>query len=217
VGGSDFHGTLVTSCAAGSKRNGFPYGGAAPEADIIYVRTTNGNNYVFADSTNILDGIAYIFARAEEANKPCVVNLSASDSLGAHDGSTLGEQFLDALLLKPGRVITCSAGNDNISKAHTSGTVTWGNDTDVVLTYTAYQWDDTIQIWYDGHDEFGITLMVPGGPSIGPIAAGAPVQSTVVAGITITVESLLKYAYNNDNLIEIRITGAGGTRIPDGG
>jgi hypothetical protein len=216
--GSSFHGTLVTSCGAGSARTGFPFGGAAPEADIIYVRTTNGNNYVFADSTNILDGIAYIFARASEANKPCVVNLSASDSLGGHDGSTLGEQFLDTLLLEPGRVITCSAGNDNLSSGHTSGTVTGGATTDIVLTYTSYQYDDTIQIWYDGDDEFAVTLTVPAKPPtiIGPIAAGGPLQSIVVAGITITVESVLKHAYNNDNLIEVRIEGNGGNMVPDG-
>jgi hypothetical protein len=215
---SGFHGTLVASCAAGSQRAGFPYGGAAPEADIIYVRTMNGNNYVFADSTNILDGMAYIFARAAELKKPCVVNLSASDSLGAHDGSTLGERFLDNLLLEPDRVITCSGGNDNISSAYTHGTVMDGSTTNVLLTYGSYSWDDTIQIWYDGHDEFSFTLTIPARPPviIGPVPAGAPLQSTSVGGITVTVESLLKQSFNGDNVIEIRIINAAGATVSNG-
>jgi hypothetical protein len=215
-GVSSFHGTLVASCAAGSQRPGFPYGGAAPGADIIYVRTANGNNYVFADSTNILDGIAYVFARAAEAKQACVVNLSASDSLGAHDGTALGEQFLDNLLLEPNRVITLSAGNDNISGAHTSGHVTAGGTTNVVLAYYAYQWDDAIQIWYDGHDRFAVELTVPTTPPtvIGPVAAGGPPVSVAVGGLTITVESSLKQAVNDDNLIEIRLWGGGA--VPNG-
>jgi hypothetical protein len=215
---SSFHGTLVSACAAGSERTGFPFGGAAPQADIIYVRTTNGNNYVFADSTNILDGIAYIFARAAETKKPCVVNLSASDSLGGHDGSTLGEQFLDNLLLEPDRVIVCSGGNDNLSNAYTHGTVAQGATTTVVVNYKSYQWDDTIQIWYDGHDEFELTLTIPTNPPtiVGPIAPGSPSLSTPIGLITVIVDSLSKTIVNGDNLIDIRITGAGGNPIPDG-
>ena len=207
-----FHGTLVASCGAGNKRTpDYSYVGAAPEADIIYVRTTNGNNYVFADSTNILDGFAYIFARANQLAKPCVVNLSASDGLGPHDGCTLGEQFLDNLLLEPGRAITCSAGNDNLGGSHASGKVTSGNWTNLTLTYVFPLMEDTIQIWYDGHDEFDVTLTVPTlRPTvIGPVASGTAPLSTVVGGVTVTVESTLKHAHNNDNLIEVRITGAG--------
>ena len=211
-----FHGTLVASCGVGNKRTpDYSYVGAAPEADIIYVRTTNGNNYVFADSTNILDGFAYIFARANQLAKPCVVNLSASDGLGPHDGCTLGEQFLDNLLLEPGRAITCSAGNDNLGGSHASGKVTSGNWTNLTLTYVFPLMEDTIQIWYDGHDEFDVTLTVPTlRPTvIGPVASGTAPLSTVVGGVTVTVESTLNHAHNNDNLIEVRITG--GT-IPPG-
>ena len=127
-GATDFHGHLVASRAAGNKRPpDYQFTGAAPEADIIYVQTSNGDSYVFADSNNILDGFAYIFARASEASQPCVINLSASDGLGPHDGSLFGEQFLDNLLLEPGRAIAVSAGNTNSMRLHMKGTVVQGD------------------------------------------------------------------------------------------
>lgn len=216
--GAAAHGTLVASCAAGNGRGSFT--GAAPNADIIYVRKGTGNNYVYADSTNVLDGFAYIFARAAQLGQPCVVNLSSSDNLGGHDGSTNGEQFMDNLLLTAGRAITCAAGNTNTQGSHTNGTVVAGGTTNAVLVYNSADFNgdgvidrprsnDTIHLWYDGHDRFTTTLTVPtAAPTvIGPVVAGASLAVNLPNGIQVTVNSVLDDPRNNDNLIEIRMTG----------
>ena len=221
------HGTLVASCAAGNGHldNGKRvHIGAAPGADIIHVRPDESlYSSVFADSTNVLDGFAYVFARASQMQRPCVVNLSLSDNLGGHDGSTNGERFLDNLLLLPGRAITCSAGDGNIFDFHTRGQVVQGETTEVKLVYSEAPLplatnNDTIQLWYDGQDEFAVTLTVPTPvPTvIGPIPAGTSTPPTSVGGITVSVDSAL-YPNNNDNLVEVRLTNVSPTHPIPGG
>ena len=118
------HGTHVCGIAAGNSHAqvGAPTG-AAPGADIIFVRDIGKDDVWHSDSTNVADAFAYIFARAKLLGRPCVVNMSSSDNLGPHDGTSLGEQFLDNLLLTPGRVITVAAGNTTGEAEHTRGAV----------------------------------------------------------------------------------------------
>ena len=215
--GEGSHGTVVTSCAAGSGHvdayGNLVYLGAAPGADIIHVNTGNlASNQVFSDSTNVLDAFAYIFARAAQLAKPCVVNLSQSDTLGGHDGTTNGELFLDSLPLVPGRAIVCSAGNVNIWGLRTKGVVTSGGTTLLKLFYDSALglpvFDDCIQIWYDGHDEIAVTLTVPTTPVptvIGPVVPGAMSEVILANGVTIVVDASL-YPNNNDHLIQVQIT-----------
>ncbi len=230
ITGSNGHGTFVTGCAAG---NGLAqsgtFTGAAPAADIIFVSPQYNRDMavaLYADNTFVLDAFAYIFARATQLGQACVINLSSSDNQGPHDGSTLGEQFLDNLLLTPGRVVTLSAGNSNNSSSHASGTITAGTTTNLVLNYRSADLNrfpvssDDIEIWYDGHDRFDATLTIPtdGTPTIiGPISPGGPVQTTTLSnGVQVIMRSILNDARNNDNVISIIITVPDGQHIPLG-
>lgn len=103
------HGTHVTGIAAGSNAT---YKGVAPTASIVSVKYSNSS------STSVVDGSNYIFKKADALNKAAVVNLSLGTALGAHDGTSLMEQGLDALLVsgstdKKGRAIVAAAGNEN--------------------------------------------------------------------------------------------------------
>lgn len=220
------HGTQVCGIAAGggrapgtTSRSG-PFPGAAPEAAIIFVRNIV-KNIVFADSTTVTDAFAYVFARAALENKPCVVNLSQSDNLGPHDGTSLGEKSLDYLLLTPGRAITVAAGNTNQEKEHTSGNVSHGGSTPVTLTFgNNAPYDEYAEIWYDGHDVFNVTLTIPTSPPkvIGPLAPGQTSPLTPLTnGVKVKVEHRLD-ARNGDNVIALFITDVTGTtrRIPGG-
>src|SRR6185295_8171825 len=108
-----------------------------------------------ADSAGMLDGFSYVFARAAQLGKPCVINRSGSDNQGPHDGTTMGERFLDNLLLQPGRAITLAAGNSNNVRSHAAGDVPDGGSLDLVLNYSAgADKNDAVEIWYDGQDSF---------------------------------------------------------------
>ena len=215
------HGTHVAGILAGNGRaNAGTYTGAAPAADIIFVAYPNlFDTAVLADNACLADGLAYIFARAEAMGKPCVANISVSDDQSAHDGSTAGEQFIDALLTMPGRAVTLSAGNANNISAHAAGNVPAGGTTDLAIVYPAgAQNSDVMEIWYDGQDRFTVTITVPGGPTvIGPIAAGDPAVTTALAsGVEVHVTSVVDDPRDHANMISVIVVVPPGQAVPPG-
>jgi minor extracellular serine protease Vpr len=130
------HGTHVTGIAAGS---GFPspenkFQGMAPESDIVWVGIKYKNDtlegsalgdYVVANPT-ILDGFDYIFNYADSMKMPAVCNLSWGMHTGPHDGTSLFDLSLDALVNQKnswnqshnGRIVVGANGNDARNNMH---------------------------------------------------------------------------------------------------
>lgn len=208
------HGTHVAGCAVGNGRSG--NNGAAPNADIIYVHLSGTTNYVGSDSASLADAYSYIYARAAALGQPCVVNRSGSDNMGPHDGTTLGEQFLDNLLLVPSRVSIFAAGNTDNKSSHTQNTVTTGATTNLTLTYQGVDTDldgtldafptssDQIELWYDGHDTISVTVTAPDGTAVGPLPPGSnsPV-TTLTDNTTMQIIHGALDPRNSDNVITI--------------
>lgn len=235
----DPHGTAVTGCAAGNGRDLVPRSapgahvttvtlniGAAPEADIIFVRPKSftGTNLLL-NSSFVADAFRYIFARAAHPapGKACVVNLSYSTDVGPHDGTTPMEVFLDRVLATPGRAITLSAGNENGQKIHATGMVspTAGRKT-LQIQFNAIanpNVSDTIDLWYDAADVFEVTVTPPAGdgsPSIGPVASGSSANATLSGGVKVTVSSAVGTSSGQGNHIQILFDVAAGMSIPVG-
>ena len=226
---ADFHGTAVAGCAAGNGRaqNGV-YAGAAPGAEIIFVayKPEHGTD-LLADASAVKDGCRYIFERAKQLGRSCVVNLSLNDGLGPHDGTSSLETALDAMLAgETGRVITVSAGNTNDKNSHTSGTVAFGRPTDIVLQYgdppggglvLPYN-SDAAEIWYRAGDRFRVSVLVGGTVVIGPLSiiSAAPTAdgTAMVGGAKLTVTSTLADPRNQDNLIRLELNANPGAVDP---
>lgn len=121
---SDGHGTHVTGIAASINST---YTGIAPGASIIAVKqystdASSGGTF----SSSVIDGVNYIFRKAQKNKKPAVVNLSLGTSLGAHDDTSLLEQGLNSLLSGvQGRAIVNAQGNENLPSSD-SGFATLG-------------------------------------------------------------------------------------------
>ncbi|MGN0213364.1 MAG: S8 family peptidase [Muribaculaceae bacterium] len=83
-----------------------PYYGVAYESDIA------------AACGDLMDliiamGVDYILQyAAEEAKKPCVINLSLGSNTGAHDGTGVINQFFDECAKRDNAIICVSAGNE---------------------------------------------------------------------------------------------------------
>ena len=108
----EFHGTLMASYAAGSDRT-TPYFGMAPDAMIIGVKYDD--NYV---STDVINGLNWIFHVADSLKVPCVVSLSIGEAVGPHDGTSLTDQAIDAVSAKAGHVVVGAIGNDGANREH---------------------------------------------------------------------------------------------------
>jgi minor extracellular serine protease Vpr len=119
------HGTAVAGTAAGNGRataNGVPaltYAGVAPEADLIIVKAMDCGYFIpLAELTS-----GWIAEYAKSLGKPVVINMSFGGQFSSHDGTTVGEQFIDTLTGpgKPGKVVTVAAGNDGRYSIHAGG------------------------------------------------------------------------------------------------
>lgn len=120
VPGAPVHGTHVLGVAGGRGVRGCP-AGVAPGAALAFVHLRADAIVADGDATDVFDGVCCIFDSA--GAWPAVVNLSIGDNGGPHDGSTLFDHALDALLLRPGRAITVAAGNAREAHRHATGAV----------------------------------------------------------------------------------------------
>ncbi len=187
VANGDGHGSHVMGIAAGNGQGtgaaipAYTYVGMAPMADIAMVKTT-------FYTTDIIDGVNYLFQKAAALGKNAVVNLSLGSEYGPHDGTSTFESALDALS-GPGKVVVVAAGNDRGTSWHAAAnvpatgdsvkfTVTSGNVNGALLAFDGY---------YNAPDNMTVTLRSPGNKIItlpmGGINKAYPGDTTGVNGV----------------------------------
>jgi subtilisin family serine protease len=177
---NDGHGTHVAGTAAGNGRAPHydgPYTGLAPEAELLIVKFDFDNEKNRNSETAVIDAINWIFQKATEQGKPCVINMSMGSDYGPHDGSTAEERGLDDLT-GAGKIICLSAGNAGSSWSgpsfdthggpiHGSGDINTQQDI-VFKTPTDYLPSDAddyvfFDIWYPGTVTAYVQITTPGG------------------------------------------------------
>lgn len=226
LSGVDGHGTAVTSCAAGNGRASLgQFRGAAPGADLIYVRLKRLDpEGVTVDHTQVFDAFEYIFARAAQLRttqgqpkRGCVVSMSLGDLQGPHDGTTLGELHLDTLLAQPGRAVTVPAGNWNGNWRHARGQVAEGQTVDVPIEFGGgARSSDAVELWYEGGDVFEASFIAPDGTTLGPLMPWGSETKKVGNDVMATLSSQWGLFVNGDNRIAIIMIVPTGKKIPLG-
>lgn len=123
------HATHVTGIAAGSDvGNGLQ--GIAPKASLYMIPSS-------FDEDEMLQDIQTIAAYAKTQGMPYVVNLSLGSQMGPHDGTTLYDQTLSAIIDQGGGFICAAMGNEGDQKIHASHTFATDGETRSVLVRTA--------------------------------------------------------------------------------
>lgn len=226
------HGTHVTGIAAGDgsaphpdSSGAFRYAGVAPEADLMAVR------FSFSDA-DLVDGVAWMFEKADSLGRPAVVNISLGTLFGPHDGTSLIEQALDSLS-GPGRIIVTSAGNsgnaDNTSPRLTDllvhGQAEPGPGTPQALTFriTPYQpssrsCDDFVllDLWYGGAQAVTFDVRRPGGSTVTAVT-GQEVADDHPGGRVDIFAPAEPYPGNGDRNAIILLSGCGNSGSPSEG
>jgi subtilisin family serine protease len=147
------HGTHIAGIAAGADAT---YGGVAPAATIVAVKTTYNN-------ANIKDAVEYIFAIADELGVPAVVNLSLGGHADPHDGTDELSRAVDELS-GPGRIVCCAAGNEGNDDIHALATVPQGGAVDLELRVPpGHQPFVQVLAWYGNGDEIAAQVIAPSG------------------------------------------------------
>jgi len=168
------HGTHVAGIAGGdgsATGHGYDpkrYIGMAPQANLIIVK---GGDDSFS-SINQINGIAYILKKAEQLGRPVVINLSLGGHAGAHDGTQLQEQAIDAAV-GPGKVVVISAMNDGGEPLHASGYVYQGST--VTTNFTVKDGTESfwIDLWHEGVDKLSLSITTPDGYTTDATASGS--------------------------------------------
>lgn len=211
------HGSHVAGIAAGDGsaagpaspggviRPAFTFVGMAPEADIIAAANTIGAAGL-GDSANTLDAANYIFAQAAALGRPCVINLSQGDYIGPHDGTSLLERGIDTLLGTRGRAMVKSAGNALQDRAHAQGNVAAGGILALPMQVGGGDaTDDVVDIWYEGADRMGLSIIPPGGAATAVVNPGTTTTLALPGGNRVFVDSTLANPFNGDNRIFLRL------------
>ena len=173
---ADGHGTHVASIAAGdgSASLGSPpagtFVGMAPSADIIFVRTT-------FNTAAVVDGVAYIIAKAAAAGKRAVINLSLGTQAGPHDGTSGFESSLGALAANTPVVV--AMGNDGGAGGHASVNIGAGSLADLNVQAYAVTAGAAIELWHPGADAYTVMVNVSGAGGSVIATAGNNVSGTL--------------------------------------
>ena len=114
------HGTHVAGIACAGGRINTEYYGVAPKSSIAMVKCTRGN---FALSSNIMKGLKFLVEAGKFLKKPLVVNISLSTNDGAHNGTSLLEQYISTISTLERITIVIAAGNEGDSAHHIGGTL----------------------------------------------------------------------------------------------
>ncbi|MBR0684444.1 S8 family serine peptidase [Bradyrhizobium manausense] len=205
------HGTHVMDIAAGNG-NGSGQSGVAPQADLVFVEVATSDiawqgpttvNQAFGDSVQLLEAVRFVFDAA--GDRPCVCNISLGTNGGPHDGSSLVEKGLDAIVReKPNRAIVIAASNSQTDNIHTSGTVEKGEAHSITIRQQSAGGGE-FELWYPGARRLEVTLTAPDGTIFGPVAPGDNLSVGSPGRIAIFISSRLDDPNNHDNVIGIWI------------
>ncbi len=177
------HGTHGLSIAAGDDP-ALP--GLAPGADLIVVKATREAGSLSFQSVDIINALSFIDQKAAtELAKPYVVNLSLGTIFASHDGRSLEEQAIDALVGPgiPGKVAVVAAGNSSQNRStqyhHFQGTGYVGitrTHTVTVPNYTPIPGNGNdrilLDVWHEGQDKHTLKVTAPDGTTTVTAAYG---------------------------------------------
>lgn len=112
------HGTHVAGIACAGGNINPEYYGVAPKSSIAMVKCTRG---AYALSTNIMRGLKFLIDKGKELRMPLSVNISLSTNDGAHNGTSLLEQYISTVATLERITISIAAGNEGEAAHHVGG------------------------------------------------------------------------------------------------
>ncbi|MBL0139450.1 MAG: S8 family peptidase [Bacteroidetes bacterium] len=144
------HGTYVAGIGAGNGNALGHFQGVATHSDIVAVSFDFTPDLV----PRLSHAVEYIFTKAQQLGKPCVINVSLGDYFGSHDGLDLEAQYISNLINQQnGRVVVASAGNIGVMYPIHLGRYSTVNDTAFTwFKYNAGYPGAYIQVFADSID-----------------------------------------------------------------
>ena len=158
------HGTHVVGIACAGGNIDTKYYGVAPESSIAMVKVARSR---FALSTQIMRGIKFLIDKGKELNMPLAINMSLSTNDGAHNGSSLLEQYISTVAATQRVTMVIAAGNEGEAAHHIGGTLEATNE--IYFNISSDESIVVINLYKSLLPEVSIELLCPCGFSTGEI------------------------------------------------
>lgn len=117
------HGTHVAGIACAGGKISYENYGVAYKSSIAMVKVARSGDLTGALSTQLMRGLKFLIDSSTEQSKPLVVNISLSTNDGAHNGSSILEQYIQTFTILKKAVIVVAAGNEGATGHHVGGEI----------------------------------------------------------------------------------------------
>ena len=149
------HGTHVAGIGSGNS-------GVAPGTDILMVKLGRGVRQ-YSRTSELMLGMDHCVRLAVQRNQPVVLNISYGNNYGAHNGTSMVEQYLDGVLNYAKAVIVVGSGNEGGGKGHFSGEVSAEKPVIADFSVGEFQKGFGFSLFKDFPPDMGLELRQPGG------------------------------------------------------
>lgn len=172
------HGTKVASIAAGSPLPDMDFTGAAPKAQIAFVKLKEAKPFmremqripqdvVAYEEADLMLAVRWLDELASQEGKPLVICIALGSNAGGHTGETALGQYLQMLARKAGRVIAAAAGNEGNAAHHFYGMIPASTDyVDLELRVSANVEGFQLNLWGDAPGLLSAEVIAPGGERV---------------------------------------------------
>ncbi len=177
------HGTMVAGLAGARGKNP-ELVGAAPDCNFIIVKLKEASQAYLRnfgvstpgvgryENVDIILAIRYILNEARDRNMPVAIYIPVGTNVGAHDGSSIVERFIDDISKRRGLVVVTTTGNQGDTDTHTVGTIETVGDTETIeLRIGPNQTELFFEIWINSPNKVSLSIVSPSGEIIERIPA----------------------------------------------
>lgn len=199
------HGTHVVGIACAGGKIDKQYYGVAPESSIAMVKVARSR---FALSTQIMKGIKFLIDEGKELNMPLAINMSLSTNDGAHNGSSLLEQYISTVSATERVTIVIAAGNEGEAAHHVGGTLEEVND--VYFNISSDESIVVINLYKSILPQLSIELISPYGIGTGEILVKEGVNEGTIGNSRYSIYLTGPKPFDVSGEIGIILTGING-------
>jgi subtilisin family serine protease len=213
------HGTMIASIAAGNETADGSFSGAAPNCYLGIVKLKPAKQYLRdfflirenADAyqeNDIMMGVSYLFALANQYHTPLVICLAVGTNMGSHTGTSHLSTFLNEMSTFPGTAFVVAAGNETGYGHHFRGSTAPGNPVQQVeLNIGETTRGFSMEFWAQNTAAYTIGFRSPSGEVIeGPALRNMEADTLrfLLEGTKITVYSRIVSNADGSQLIFLR-------------
>ncbi|MPQ43449.1 S8 family serine peptidase [Clostridium tarantellae] len=179
------HGSHVAGIACAGGNIDFDNYGVAYKSSIIMVKITREKSLTAALSTQLMRGLKFLIDKSKELKMPLVINISLSTNDGAHNGSSLLEQYIQTITRLEKVALVVAAGNDGASGHHIGGTLE--RDKEILFNIGSGEKTILLDLYKPVLIDWTINITSPAGISTQDIVLSESYKERIIGNTQITI------------------------------